>query len=293
MRTVQVSFRSVPWSTSSSTYTVSNLTGSETVSQFVNRLRAVLADEAAASAAKLFTPTSTKPFISETATLLSTAYIPLAIPTCTSAKPADPTRTIEYYDIFNEGEVTWHGQIHFPKVLTVTVQTLTGKQIPTPICTSATLLDLKEEIEAREGIPPRSQRMVYRGIVLRDDKRALVSYGIYDDRKVHLVLSLRGGTPPASGRFVDLASGKGSETTEWNDDAPRWRMVLPGLAVEGYCRNKKCAAGRNNDLIVSARSAKNNSHPISAVSVTAATSFTVFNLPARLPDHLKGQNPTG
>ena len=55
----------------------------------------------------------------------------------------------------------------------------------------ATVLDLKSEIYYSSGIPVDTQRLIYNGLQLRDD-RALADYNIHDGSLVYLAIRLRG-----------------------------------------------------------------------------------------------------
>lgn len=66
---------------------------------------------------------------------------------------------------------------------------------------NCTTYDIKREIEAKEGIPTREQRLVFEGLQL-DDNEPISYYKIGDGSVIHVVLRLRGSpqyyTPPTS-----------------------------------------------------------------------------------------------
>jgi ubiquitin len=72
------------------------------------------------------------------------------------------------------------------------VHTLTGQTIGFDVKASETILDLKEKIQDKEGIPTNDQRIIFAGEQL-EDGLTLSSYGIRANARVHLVRRLRGG----------------------------------------------------------------------------------------------------
>lgn len=76
----------------------------------------------------------------------------------------------------------------------ITVKTLTGKEIEIDLDeVEDNVMDIKEKIEEKEGIPPSQQRLIFAGKQL-DDEQLVSSYEkIKGGITVHLVLALRGG----------------------------------------------------------------------------------------------------
>lgn len=74
----------------------------------------------------------------------------------------------------------------------VIVATLTGKKITVDMHPADTILQLKQAIQAKEGIPPDQQRFVFAGRQLEEDY-TLADYNIQKESTVHLMLRLRGG----------------------------------------------------------------------------------------------------
>jgi hypothetical protein len=78
------------------------------------------------------------------------------------------------------------------EVLSITVQTLTGKSIRLiNILSSDTIYDVKTMIRNLEGIPQKLQRLVFNGRYL-ENARTLSDYNIQNGAIVHLVLKLSG-----------------------------------------------------------------------------------------------------
>ncbi|CED84266.1 Ubiquitin-like protein [Phaffia rhodozyma] len=72
------------------------------------------------------------------------------------------------------------------------VKTLTGKEIELDVDEDDQILDVKNKMEEKEGIPPSQQRLIYSGKAMVDTN-TLKSYGIQSGNVIHLVLALRGG----------------------------------------------------------------------------------------------------
>ena len=100
---------------------------------------------------------------------------------------------------------------------------------------------MKQQVQAKEGIPADQQRLIYSGQQLEDD-RALADYSVEKQSTLHLVVSLLGGSAAQLYKFVDMSNEAGLVRRQWDPSAPKWRQGYGGLNLEGLCTNSDCEA---------------------------------------------------
>lgn len=72
------------------------------------------------------------------------------------------------------------------------IKTLTGRDIGVDVEPTDKIVRIKEMMEEKEGIPPSQQKLIYKGVHLKDEQ-TVQEAGFSPGEILHLVLALRGG----------------------------------------------------------------------------------------------------
>ena len=73
------------------------------------------------------------------------------------------------------------------------VKTISGKTITLNVLQEDTVLNVKQKIYDREGVPPEEQRLIHMAKPMDKEDKTLYDYNVQKDGTIHLVLRLRGG----------------------------------------------------------------------------------------------------
>ena len=78
------------------------------------------------------------------------------------------------------------------KTFPIHIKTLTGKTVDINVAPFDDIEYIKYLFQDKEGVPPDQQRLIYNGVMLKDNK-TIFDYKIEKESTLHLVLKLRGG----------------------------------------------------------------------------------------------------
>jgi len=127
----------------------------------------------------------------------------------------------------------------------ILIKSLYGTSLIVSCSDSWTVHYLKLHIYKQCGLAPQEQRLVYSGQELLD-RDNIGEFGFANGSVVHMVaVKTTGGKRCQIKQSFSAPTTKssiGRRECETSDDVPDYRLLCPGLNVEGTCMNQKCRA---------------------------------------------------
>ena len=117
---------------------------------------------------------------------------------------------------------------------------------------STKILEMKRRLQEKTGNEDDlEQTCLVLGEKKLEDEKTLLHYNIREGSVLQSV-DLHSGTRNIGFTaidFVDVSNKTGLIRKEWSEEAPVWRMVPPGLCLEGLCQNSYCPAYNETVII--------------------------------------------
>eukprot|EP00770_Monocercomonoides_exilis_P007655 MONOS_7616.1-p1 / transcript=MONOS_7616.1 / gene=MONOS_7616 / organism=Monocercomonoides_exilis_PA203 / gene_product=polyubiquitin / transcript_product=polyubiquitin / location=Mono_scaffold00265:16239-20772(-) / protein_length=1285 / sequence_SO=supercontig / SO=protein_coding / is_pseudo=false len=152
-------------------------------------------------------------------------------------------RCLEEYSM--EDRSTVHLLLKLMGGFNIRVMHLDGRAVNVEVDGAESVEDVKQKVMAVEGVDVSKMRLVSGGRWLKDC-HVLEDFGIGTESTVHLLPISRGGMSGPGLAFVDVTKTDALVETSFSSSAPSWRVVEPGICIEGICKHEGCPAFNRN-----------------------------------------------